>query len=97
MRKGVVRARNSVLVLRTPFLVSLQQKPLRACSCPGLSSIRYRSDIGTPPVLEPLYRSNQLRRYNCVRRKFDGVDDVPWYSLFIRTMTVGTPSFLSAR
>jgi len=30
-------------------------------------------------------------------QEFDGVLDVPWYSLFIRTIIVGTPRSLSAR
>jgi hypothetical protein len=35
--------------------------------------------------------------YSCVRKKFDGVLDVPWNSLFMRTSAVGTPRILSAR
>ena len=58
----------------------------------------YRSCV---VVIAPLgllaYLSNQLRRYNCVRRKFDGVLDVPWYSLFTRISAVGMPRSLSAR
>ena len=41
-------------------------------------------------------RSNQLRMYSCVRRKLDGVDDVPCHSLLNRIIAVGTFRNLSA-
>lgn len=52
--------------------------------------------VVTPLFVVP-YLSNQLRTYSCVRRKFDGVLLVPWYSLFMRIIAVGTPAILSAR
>src|SRR5207247_8732911 len=47
-------------------------------------------------VAARLYLSNQYRRYNCVRRKLDGVDVVPCHSLLNRTIAVGTFRSFSA-
>ena len=52
--------------------------------------------VVTAPFFVP-YFSNHARKYSCVLRKFDGVLDVPWYSLFIRIIIVGVPCILRAR